>query len=105
MLKQRIITAAIMIPIVIATIFLLETLWFSVLVAIFVAVGAWEWAGLCKPSKKYQYTYSLMSLLILVGTELPDASTTGADLFLVAFSRFCNILSMSCDSLFITNYL
>jgi len=67
MLKQRIITAAILIPIVIAIIFLFETLWFSALFAIFVAIGAREWAGLCKISKKYQYLYSLITVLILVG--------------------------------------
>ncbi|GJM04915.1 MAG: phosphatidate cytidylyltransferase [marine bacterium B5-7] len=66
MLKQRIITAIILIPIVIMAIFLFDTLWFSATFALFIAIGAWEWAGLCKLNKKYQYFYSLINVLILV---------------------------------------
>jgi len=43
MLKNRIITAVILIPIVVAFIFLLERIWFSALFSVFVAIGAWEW--------------------------------------------------------------
>ena len=67
MLKQRIITAALLIPMVIEVIFLLDAAWFSAVFAVFVAVGAWEWAGLCKLSEKYKYLYSLITVLILAG--------------------------------------
>lgn len=66
MLKNRIITAAILVPIVIAFIFLVDTLWFSILFAVFVAIGAWEWAGLCKLNEVMKYAYSLFVVLILV---------------------------------------
>jgi phosphatidate cytidylyltransferase len=65
MLKNRIITAAMLIPVVIAFIFLLDRIWFSVLFAVFVAIGAWEWAGLCKLSEKMKCLYSLFIVLIL----------------------------------------
>lgn len=66
MLKQRIITAAVLIPIVIAVIFLLDARWFSLLFAVFVAIGAWEWAALCKLSEVMRYAYGALTVLLLV---------------------------------------
>lgn len=67
MLKNRIITASILIPLVIAVIFLLDTIWFSMFFAVFVAIGAWEWAGLCKLNGQSKTLYSLFIVCILFG--------------------------------------
>jgi len=75
MLKNRIITAAILIPIVIVFIFFIDTIWFSILFAIFVAIGAWEWAGLCKLSETNKVIYALFIVLILAGIYYFDSST------------------------------
>ncbi len=72
MLKNRIITAAILIPIVVSFIFLVNTNWFSALFALFVAIGAWEWAVLSKASDKMKYPYIIFIVLILLGIFLLD---------------------------------
>lgn len=74
MLRNRIITALILIPVVITFVFLANTLWFSVLFAVFVAIGAWEWAGLCKSSEIIKTLYSIFTVLILVGIYWLDNS-------------------------------
>ena len=48
MLKQRIITALILLPLVLGAIFYLSTPWFALAIAIPVALGAWEWANILK---------------------------------------------------------
>ena len=46
MLKQRIITALILLPLVLGAIFYLPTQWFALVMVIPVAVAAWEWANI-----------------------------------------------------------
>ncbi|NOZ36814.1 MAG: phosphatidate cytidylyltransferase, partial [Gammaproteobacteria bacterium] len=48
MLKQRLFTAAILIPLVIWGIFKLPDAGFVVLLALFVMLGAWEWTRICE---------------------------------------------------------
>ncbi len=45
MLKQRIITAAILLPIALIGFFLLEGLAFAIFIGVAVTLGGWEWAG------------------------------------------------------------
>jgi phosphatidate cytidylyltransferase len=86
MLKNRIITAAILIPIIIAFIFLLDRIWFSALFAVFIAIGAWEWAGLCKLNEKIKILYSLFIVLILLGIYYFDSS------FLYSSITLCGVV-------------
>ncbi len=46
MLKQRLLTAAVLMALMLAAIFLFSTPWFAALLAVFLAAGAWEWAHL-----------------------------------------------------------
>ncbi len=49
MLKQRLLTAAVLLALIITAIFSFSTLWFAVLLSVFLAAGAWEWAHLMQP--------------------------------------------------------
>ena len=46
MLRQRIITAAVLVPIMLFLIFLPQTYYFAVCIGLFLCIGAWEWAKL-----------------------------------------------------------
>lgn len=46
MLKQRLITAAVLVPLVLGSIFYLSSQWFAFFMALVLLVGAWEWSGL-----------------------------------------------------------
>ncbi|MCF6236869.1 MAG: phosphatidate cytidylyltransferase [Gammaproteobacteria bacterium] len=54
MLKQRLLTAAILIPLVIFGIFALPTLYLSLILLLIVSIGAWEWAALINLKKTIQ---------------------------------------------------
>jgi len=97
MLRNRIITAAILIPVVVAVIFLLDTIWFSALFAVFVAIGAWEWAGLCKLNEKIKILYSLFIVLILFGIYWLDSSFLYSSIVLcgVVYWLFAVVLIVS----------
>ncbi len=58
MLKQRILTALVLAPIVIAGIFLLSSIYFAVFIGFIVVVGAWEWANLAGLESYYKVVYA-----------------------------------------------
>lgn len=60
MLKQRLVTAAILIPMVLFLIFGLETHYFAVCLGLLVCIGAWEWAGLSALRTAMAYLYVLV---------------------------------------------
>jgi phosphatidate cytidylyltransferase len=58
MLKQRIITALILLPLVLGAIFYLDTPWFALAMVLPVATGAWEWAnimGISNQGRRWAY--------------------------------------------------
>ena len=60
MLKQRIITAAILIPLFVLFYQLTHLVWFTRVMALVTLLAAYEWAGLCgwiEPYKKIFYVF------------------------------------------------
>ncbi len=45
-LKQRVLTALVLLPLIVAAMIYLPSSWFGVVLGIFILVGAWEWAAL-----------------------------------------------------------
>ncbi|QGZ32022.1 phosphatidate cytidylyltransferase [Stutzerimonas stutzeri] len=73
MLKQRIITAAILLPIALIGFFLLEGLAFALFIGVVVVLGAWEWArlaGFSGQGARIGYAV-IVSLLLMLLYRLP----------------------------------
>lgn len=69
MLKQRLITAAVLIPLVILGILFLPRLYFALVLALVVALAAWEWAGLLKWGALLKLAYVGLLLVVLLAIK------------------------------------
>ena len=68
MLNQRILTAALLAPLLLAAIVLLDTSWFSLIMAAAMCPAAWEWsrlAGLQNRLSRLLYVWLLLVLMLL----------------------------------------
>jgi phosphatidate cytidylyltransferase len=68
-LKQRIITALVLVPLVLGAVFYLPNLIFSYVIALVLLLGAWEWANLMgweDTPKRAAYVVSCAVLMVLV---------------------------------------
>lgn len=77
-LGKRIVAGGILAALVVAITLLLSSLWFSVLIAAFALVGAWEWSAMAGwPSPGRRFAYTLSTALVLVGTSWLVQSEAG----------------------------
>jgi phosphatidate cytidylyltransferase len=65
MLKQRILTAAVLVPLLVAALFYLPLSWISVLFGIIIAIAAWEWAGLSGLRRNLSKASYVLFILLL----------------------------------------
>lgn len=65
-LKLRIITAIVLIPVIVLGVLYLDKLWFAVLFGAVIAVAAWEWAGIAGYTQRLPRTgYTLLVVLLM----------------------------------------
>jgi len=69
-LKQRVITAAVLIPLVVLATLYLPAGHYAALLAVFIGLGAWEWAGLCGYSVFGKAALVILVLMLLSGCFL-----------------------------------
>lgn len=91
MLKHRILTAAVLIPLVLWAILTLATEWLAIIISTVILIGAWEWAALCGwqgTLVRLSYTV-LMGLSIVVTYSLPSGYPSGIDYLLYLLAIAC----------------
>ena len=69
MLKQRIITAAILATVIVSAVLMLPSDYFSLLIAIIVLIGAWEWLNLIdisSPTKRAAFIGTLIFAMLFI---------------------------------------
>lgn len=66
MLKQRLLTAAALLTLIITAIFFFTTLWFAVVLGVFLATGAWEWGHLMQGERARSVPLLPMALIALM---------------------------------------
>ena len=88
MLKQRIITALILAPIVIACVFFLPPAGFSVFLIGALTVGGWEWANLAHYDGWQRYLYALAIALLLVAVSflIKDSASWALAILLIGWT-------------------
>lgn len=77
MLLQRVLTAIVLAPLMLAGIFWLPDLWFRVFIGLILMIGAWEWSqlsGYNKPSSRLFTALSMGALLIGIHLWVPSDS-------------------------------
>lgn len=80
MLKQRLLTAAILVPLVVWGILRLPTPYLAIVLALFIAQGAWEWTGFMKLKATWQRIFyvSVVALALACGWSFqPDSFLLG----------------------------
>lgn len=94
MLKQRVITALILVAVLLALLFYTSAAQFAVVVGLIVMVGAWEWAnlaGFTRQSQRIAYAASI-GLLILACAFYCDFVDSAS----LALLRVRDVLSVAC---------
>ena len=99
MLKQRIVTALILAPLVLLGILYLDTSVFAAIIAIIIALGAWEWTVLARLQGALRIAYVvvlLLSIMVLYYYLILPASITSPSVTVLYAALMWWVLSLFC---------
>ncbi len=89
MLKQRIMTAIVLIPVVIIAIFWLDARWFAIIMGAMILLAVREWGALNGLTGTWQIVYVGISILLMLFLYLLDNQTVFAVLIALATVFWC----------------
>jgi phosphatidate cytidylyltransferase len=92
MLKQRLLTAAILIPLIVLAILLLPSVGFLALLMIAAGLAGWEWLSMIGIKSKLLRPVAIVLLLLLALLSLPTLSSQSMLLFLLAYWLIISLL-------------